>query len=77
MHHDVYIILIEIRTDIINQLKTKKYYPKKCIAKKTKDVQKLHQMILNNSANQSKNENEENEENENEENENINNEIQR
>ena len=42
--------------------------------KKTKDVQKLHQMILNNSANQSKNENEENE---NEENENINNEIQR
>ena len=69
MHHDVYIILIEIRTDIINQLKTKKYYPKKCIAKKKKDVENLHQMIVNNSANQSINENEENE--------NINNEIQR
>ena len=51
----VYIILIEIRTDMVSQLKTKKYYPKKSLLKKQKDVQKLHEKILN--ANQSKNEN--------------------
>jgi hypothetical protein len=62
--HDAYIILIiEIRTDIINQLKTRKYYPKKCLAKKAKDVQMLHEKILNNAADQSKNENINNNEN--------------